>query len=260
MSYLLPGVLLLNPTDIKKSDKAVVGSALNKGFFELKQAPSVVVPATAAVWAVHSADVVNKGKSAGSCGSVQDVVQGAVHDMGPDLFSAFDLVLSQLHSGGSDVSDGCTDRILHRAAGHEMPPQAAALSSGSRAAAGSHGGIREQSRRQLRVRVAQGNGMPMPCISPAAMVMIQRYYALLRQQSPGYGQGEGAMEAGPHTLASLLRMATACARLHMRNDVTTMPDAILAIYLLQESMRAKVHVLSYRLLCSCDTNLHVSRL
>lgn len=256
----LPGVFLLNPTDIKKADKAVVGSALNKGCFELKQAPSVLVPATAAVWAVHSADGVNKGKSAGSSTSVQDVVQGAVHDMGSDLFSAFDLVLSPTHSGGSNVSDGCTDRILNRVARHELSPQAAALISGSEAAAGSGGGIREQSRRQLRVRVAQGSGMPMPCISPAAMVMIQRYYSLLRQQSPVYGQGEGAMEAGPHTLASLLRMATACARLHMRNDVTTMPDAILAIYLLQESMRAKVHMLFYRLLYSWDINLHVSRL
>ncbi|KAL0033805.1 hypothetical protein WJX77_005727 [Trebouxia sp. C0004] len=230
------GILLLNSIDIKKADRDVLGAALNKGHFEVQQAPSVVVPATAAVWAVHSADSLSRLKPAEASQSVQDMTQRSVCDLGPALFCAFDLMLPHAHSGDSDVAEACIDSILDRPArGH----QAAGVTSGRELGTGSVCSRRMEMRAELLQRIAQGASMATPCITPEAMMMIQRYYALLRQQGQGFGQAASLMDASTHTVASLLRMATACARLHLRNDVMTMPDAVLAIYLLQKSMRAK---------------------
>ena len=231
------GILLLNSFDIKKADRDVLGAALNKGRFELQQAPSVVVPATAAVWAVHSADSLSKTKPAETSQSVQDIIQQSVNDLGPGLFCAFDLILPHADSGDSAASEACIDSMLDRTARDQA---AAAVTSVREQGTGAVCSRRQEMGVELRQRVAQGASMAMPCITPEAMMMIQRYYALLRQQGQGYGQAASLVDAGSHTVASLLRMATACARLHQRNDVMTMPDAVLAIYLLQESMRAKV--------------------
>jgi len=230
------GILLLNSIDIQKADRDVLGAALNKGHFELQQAPSVVVPATAAVWAVHSADSLGRTKTAEASHSVQDIIQRSVSDLGPGLFCAFDLMLPHAHSGDSDAAEACVDSILDRTARGQL---ASGVSSG-REQADTVSSRREEMGAELRQRVAQGASMAMPCITPEAMMMIQRYYALLRQQGQGFGQAASLVDAGTHTVASLLRMATACARLHLRNDVIMMPDAVLAIYLIQESMRAKV--------------------
>ena len=234
---LFAGILLLNSTDIKKADRDLLGSALNKGRFEVQQAPSVVVPATAAVWAVHSADSLSRTKPAEASQSVQDIIQRSVSDLGPILFCAFDLILPYAHSGDSDAGEGCIDSILDRTARNQPT---AGVSSGREQGAGSVCSRGKEMGAELRQRVAQGASMAMPCITAEAMMMIQCYYALLRQQGQGYGQAGSLVDAGTHTVASLLRMATACARLHLRNDVMTMPDAVLAIYVLQESMRAKV--------------------
>ncbi len=231
------GILLLNSINIKKADRDVLGAALNKGHFELQQAPSVVVPATAAVWAVHSADSLSRTKPAEASQSVQDIIQRSVSDLGPGLFCAFDLMLPHAHSDDSDAAEACTDSILDRTARDQV---AAAVTSGREQGTGAICCRGKEMGAELRQRVAQGQSMAMPCMTPEAMMMIQRYYALLRQQGQGYGQASSLVDAGTHTVASLLRMATACARLHLRNDVITMPDAVLAIYLLQESMRAKV--------------------
>ena len=231
------GILLLNSFDIKKADRDVLGAALNKGRFELQQAPSVVVPATAAVWAVHSADSLSKTKPAETSQSVQDIIQRSINDLGPALFCAFDLILPHADSDDSDAGEACIDSILDRTARDQA---AAGVTSGREQGTGAVCSRRQEMGAELRQRVAQAASMAMPCITPEAMLVIQRYYALLRQQGQGYGQAASLVDAGTHTVASLLRMATACARLHLRNDVIAMPDAVLAIYLLQESMRAKV--------------------
>lgn len=236
------GILLLNSIDIKKADRDVLGSALNKGHFEVLQAPSVVVPATAAVWAMHSADSLARTKPANISQSVQDIIQRSVSDLGLSLFCAFDLMLPHAHSGDSDAAEACIDSILNRTT-RDQP--AAAVNSGREHATGSVCSRRKDKGAELRHRVAQGASMAVPCITPEAMMMIQCYYALLRQQGQGCGQAATLVDAGTHTVASLLRMATACARLHLRNNVMAMPDAVLAIYLLQESMRAKVKFTPY---------------
>ena len=218
------GILLLSLVGIKKTDKDALGACLNKGCYEPKQAPVLPVPATAAVWAVHCAEGFGKGK-ARSMTERLDAVQTSVQEVGPSLFSAFDLVLSHDHG---TRSEDYVDSILDRSA------RQGAAGVSSRGA----GTTRDGTSKDLRQQIAQGASMAMPCVSSQAMATIQQYYALLRQQG---GQQPGSvMDAGTRTVASLLRMATACARLHMRNDVILMPDAVLAIYLIQESMKAKV--------------------
>ena len=244
-AYLCAGILLLSSVDIKKGEKDALGSALNQGCFDLKEAPSVHVPATAAVWVVQCGDSAVKGKgstpiSMPASDNIQGLMQRTMQDMGVSLFNAFDLVLSHGHGNTAHDQDNIIESILDRAASHRPDSAASAAASATRRQAAQNGSRKEGVSRELKQRVAQGSSMTMPCIGPEAMMMVQQYYALLRQQSHGDGQLVSGMDAGSHTVASLLRMATACARLHMRNDVIAVPDAMLAIYLLQESMKAKV--------------------
>ncbi len=172
-----------------------------------------------------------------------------VQELGAGLFAAFDLALPY----DQNIDSHDADSILDRTAGGGRL-QSAASTSGREQSTLISKRRTDDMRRELRQTIAQGASLTMPCISPEAMLMIQQYYALLRQQSSSYGQPSSVMDPGSYTVASLLRMATACARLHMRNDVTTMPDAVLAIYLLQESLRAKVS-LAVLLVYSIDENV-----
>ena len=237
------GILMLSASDIKKAEREVLASALGKGCFELKQAPSLHVPAMAAVWALSSAEGASKSKSAvlsltGNANAVPQVMQGALQHMGFNLFTAFDLALAL--DPDSLVADSCMDVLIdrqassHAASSHTSGRVSSASSSSSIASS-----TRSITRQQLRQHMGEAASLPAPCISPCAVMMIQHYYALLRQQSPMQGP-TAAAAVGTHTVASLLRMATASARLHMRHDAMAMPDAVLAIYMLQESLKAKV--------------------
>ena len=234
------GILMLSAGDIKKGEREVLASALSKGCFELKQAPSLHVPATAAVWAVAPA----KGASKSKCGVltgeahvVPQVMQGAIQDMGLSLFATFDLALTVDHDSlvTESYMNILTDRqASSHAASSRAPGQGVSAGSSSRASS-----KRSVAKQQQRQQICEAASLPMPCISPRAVMMIQHYYALLRQQSAMQGP-TAAAAVGTHTVACLLRMATASARLHMRNDAVAMPDAVLAIYMLQESLKAKV--------------------
>lgn len=230
---------MLSAGDIKKGEREVLASALSKGCFELKQAPSLHVPATAAVWAVAPAEGASKSKCGvltGNAHVVPQVMQGAMQNMGFSLFAAFDLALAVDHD--SLVTESYMNILIDRqasshAASSSAPGQGVSASS-SRASS-----IRSIAKQQVRQQIGEAASLPMPCISPRAVMMIQHYYALLRQQSAVQGP-TAAAAVGTHTVACLLRMATASARLHMRNDAVAMPDAVLAIYMLQESLKAKV--------------------
>ena len=249
---------MLSTSDIQKAEREVLASALSKGSFELKQAPSLHIPATAAVWALSSAGGGSKSKSGvvtGNMDAVPQVMQGALQDMGFSLFAAFDLALAVDHD--NLVTDSCMDILIDRqasshAASSHVPGRGISACSSSSSASSN----RSITRQQLRQLIGEAASLPPPCISPRAMMMIQHYYAILRQQSPM--QGPSAAAVGTHTVASLMRMATASARLHMRNDAMAMPDAVLAIYMLQESLKAKVcHHFAHKLqlrACYCHTD------
>ena len=232
---------MLSAGDIKKGEREVLASALSKGCFELKQAPSLHVPATAAVWAVAPAEGASKSKCGvltGNAHVVPQVMQGAMQDMGFSLFAAFDLALAVDHD--SLVTESYMNVLIDRqasshAASSRAPGQGVSASSSSSRASSK----RSIAKQQLRQQIGEAASLSMPCISPRAVMMIQHYYALLRQQNAMQGP-TAAAAVGTHTVACLLRMATASARLHMRNDAVAMPDAVLAIYMLQESLKAKV--------------------
>lgn len=235
---------MLSASDVKRTEREVLASGLSKGCFELRQAPSLQIPAVAAVWALSSAEGVSKSKSGvlsltSNANAVPQMMQGAMQDMGFSLFAAFDLALAL--EPDSLVTDSCMDTLMDRqasshAASSHAPGRGNSASSSSSSIASSK---RSVARKQLRQQIGDAANLPEPCISPHAMMMIQHYYALLRQQSPMQGP-TAAGAVGTYTVASLLRMATASARLHLRHDAVAMPDAVLAIYMLQESLKAKV--------------------
>ena len=231
------GILLLDSVDLKKADKDMLGSALSRGLFDLKQAPSLPVPATAAVWLLHSGDNVVKGSSAPSPGSLQQVIQQSAQHLGAGLFAAFDLVLPHSNDAESHDTDDYLDSILDRTA---CQGDQSHMSMSGRQSQPDGNATRQQASMMLKGRLAKSVGMPMPCISSEALMMMQCYYALLRQQHQAVGTEVPGMAPGTYTVTTLMRMASASARLHLRQDVTTMPDAVLAIYMLQKSMKAKV--------------------
>ena len=234
---------MLRINDVRKAERDSLGSALSLGCFQLKQAPSLPIPATAAVWAVHSSDSSGKGKTSISTDHAEasaQMMQAALHDMGISLFNAFDLALVYDHDSIS--THDYMDSILNRQASSGARSTAVAVSASSSrvSSTSSISRRREAVKQQLKQTIARATAMPMPCIAADAMLMIQQYYALLRQQGQGQGQGHAALDVGTHTVASLLRLTTASARLHLRNDVQAMPDAVLAIYMLQQSLKDKV--------------------
>lgn len=233
---------MLSASDIKKPEREILASGLSKGCFELKQAPSLHIPAVAAVWALSSAEGASKSKPAvlsltGNANAVPQMMQGAMQDMGFSLFAAFDLALAL--DPDSLVTESCMDTLIDRQASSHAASSSHVAGRGSSASSSRSSGKRSVVRQQLRQQIGDAASLPAPCISPRAVMMIQHYYALLRQQSPMQGP-TAAAAVGTHTVASLLRMATASARLHMRHDAVAMPDAVLAIYMLQESLKAKV--------------------
>lgn len=238
--------------DLKKAEKDVLGSALSRGFFDLKQAPSLPVPATAALWLLHSGDNTFKGNACSD--SLQQLLQQSAQHLGPNLFAAFDLVLPHsLGNAESCTTDAYMDSMLKRTAHQDVQSQTSVSGSNVQA---EKDGKREQERMMLKQRLMQSAGMPLPCISSRALMMMQSYYALLRQQHQALGSDVTGMSPGTYTVATLMRIASASARLHMRQDVVTMPDAVLAIYLLQKSMKAKV---SSQLQLCCAQHVTVIR-
>ena len=244
------GILLLSTNDVKKAERETLGAALSKGCFELKQASSLHIPATAAVWAVHSGDSAGRGKIGISTGHAESarqmMTQGAAQDMGHSFLTAFDLTLACDHGG--IMTEDYMDSILSRQASKEASSSNVTGQGTSSCDSSSSGSSsRKAVRQRLRQTIHKAADLPLPCISPDAMMMIQQYYALLRQQC--HGQAHTALNVGSHTVAGLLCMASASARLRGQNDVEAMPDAVLAIYMLQLSLKAKVcchqHTLQY---------------
>ena len=180
------------------------------------------------------------------------MMQGAVQDMGHSLLTAFDLTVAYDHD--NIMTEDYMDRVLDRQAGKDaascVTRQGTPSCIGSgRGSSSSRGAVRRRSRQTI----AEAADLPLPCISSDAMMIIQQYYALLRQQC--HGQTHTMLDVGTHTVAGLLRLASACSRLHGRNDVEAMPDAVLAIYMLQQSLKAKVYCGCNDVLCKMHENL-----
>ena len=221
--------------DVKKTERAALGNALNRGSLELRNAPALTIPATAVMWLVYPEDTV---KECACSDSLQQATQKATQHLGAGLYAAFDVVLPHNRSTDSQDAHAYMDSILSRMAHKAGQSGAAAVAGRLNAKQSNINNM--QIGVLLRQRLAQSANLPVPCISPEALTMLQNYYALLRQQHQGHESDVSGISPGTYTLASLVRMASASARLHMRQGVNAMPDAVLAIYLLQQSMKAKV--------------------
>lgn len=241
------GVLIVDSAQLIEAEKAKLGSALELGHVE--PTPAVQVPATAAVWLFTSADTLSKGKAhssfaTGSTGSCEQIVQDAERELGLGLVKAFDLLHCcnlepelQPDNGHSTAATSGTipSNILPR------PVSTAAARFRHTGATQSTAGNATTLQHALTYRVSASASMQNPAVTEEAMTMIQEYYAFIRQN---IGQPSSCRDVGPHTVVSLLRMASACARLHARHDVLPMPDVVLAVFLLQESLKAQVRRLS----------------
>ena len=237
----------MDSAQLMKAEKARLGSALELGYVE--PTPAVQVPTTAAVWLFTSADTLSKGKAHGSfasgnSGSCEQLVQDAEKELGLGLVKSFDLLhvcnfepKLQHDSAQSTAAtnDTVPSNILQRV------PHTAAARVRHAAATQSRIGNATALQHALMHRVSVSASMQNPIVTEEAMTMIQEYYAFIRQS---IGQRSSYRDVGPHTAISLLRMASACARLHSRHDVLPMPDVVLAVYLLQESLKAQVRKLS----------------
>lgn len=236
------GILLLDSIHIRKQDKAALGAAIDQG--HLEPLLSMHAPATAVVWLFTSPQPSSKGRAQSSCaaGSTEiwpQMVQHAEKDLGPALMKPFDVLLicDEDPEWGADNSSSSSASMQHTA--HDGPAQSSrAPAAGYRQTLNSNSELQHL----LRHRLATSASMQSPEATEEAMAMIQQYYAFIRQQD--FALPASCRDVGPHTLVSLLRMATSCARLHLRHDVLPMPDVVVAIFLLQESLKAQVSLLA----------------
>lgn len=255
------GILIVDSAQLMKAEKAKLGSALEQGWVE----PTPAVPATAAVWLFSSAETLSKAKAHssfanGSTGSCQEIVQDAERELGLGLVKAFDLLHFcnlepelQHDSAQSTaaISGTMPSSILQR------PATTAAARFRHTDATQSTAGNATTLQHALMHRVSASASVQTPTVTEEAMTMIQEYYAFIRQN---IGQNSSCRDVGPHTVVSLLRMASACARLHARHDVLPMPDVILAVFLLQESLKAQVRRLSGSLYVVVDVCINSIRM
>lgn len=240
------GVLLVDSAQLTKAEKPKLGLGLESGF--LQPIPAMQVPVTAAVWLSASAEALSKSKAytssyaTGTAGSCQNMIQNAKRELGADLVKAFDLV-SPCHL---DPKVQQNSTACNAAASTAMPnstfwtPATSSAARQRRAAATQHTQTNNMSTLQhaLTYRLAHSASMQPPAVTEEAMSIIQGYYAFIRQQN--MMQPITCSVIGPHTVTSLLRMATSCARLHFRHNVVPMPDVTLAIFLLQQSLKTQV--------------------
>lgn len=77
-------------------------------------------------------------------------------------------------------------------------------------------------------------------VVPEASQLLQEYYLHLRQDS---GSAFAEQDVNVAAMRSLVRLASACARLHHRAAVLPFPDAVLAIKLLDQTLAIKVRAL-----------------
>lgn len=240
------GVLIIDSAQLKNTEKAKLGTALEQGHMEL--APSVQVPATAATWMFTSAETVSKGKthnsfaSSSAC-SGQQMLQHAEKELTLGLIQAFDLVcfcnldpeLQHETAEGSAAADNA-------AYSNTSWAQSDAAATRRQCTAARQSNLTNTSTLQhaLMFTVATSASMQSPVVTEEAVTTLQDYYAFIRQN---LGQDGSCRHIGPHTVVSLLRMASACARLHARHDVLPMPDVTLAIFLLQETLKSQVRAL-----------------
>lgn len=88
-------------------------------------------------------------------------------------------------------------------------------------------------RQQLQLQMAKACSLPPPLLTEASQAFLRSYYCLLRAESVPITQKDA--------LHSLVKLATASARLSLRHEVTPL-DCTLAVFLMEQSNGSQFHV------------------
>ncbi|GAQ90423.1 hypothetical protein KFL_006370080 [Klebsormidium nitens] len=132
----------------------------------------------------------------------------------PRLLSSFDIVHRLSAFEGREADRRSSGELLDSTEEHNAPEVA----------------------ETLKVHLQRAGLLPSPRVTRDARELLQAYYMLVRR-SQSLGTENAYVSLA--TLESLMRVASASARLFLRVEVLEMPDATLAIFMHERSLEAK---------------------
>ncbi|KAG2431246.1 hypothetical protein HYH02_013380 [Chlamydomonas schloesseri] len=189
--------------------------------------PELSVPITATVWAaaVRHATAADCDPEA-SGGAPSGGRRGGGGGRGP--------VPGSLRGGWSGLDESCFDVVLGHVAvddvAAEMALDEGSLDPGDRRPLDP--GEAAALTAALRAHVAAAALLvPGPALSDAGLDLLMRYYVAVRQSGVKVSQAE--------VLRALVKVATACARLHLRSQVAEAPDCVLAVLLTEATLACR---------------------
>ncbi|KAG2431248.1 hypothetical protein HYH02_013382 [Chlamydomonas schloesseri] len=189
--------------------------------------PELSVPITATVWAaaVRHATAADCDPEA-SGGAPSGGRRGGGGGRGP--------VPGSLRGGWSGLDESCFDVVLGHVAvddvAAEMALDEGSLDPGDRRPLDP--GEAAALSAALRAHVAAAALLvPGPALSDAGLDLLMRYYVAVRQSGVKVSQAE--------VLRALVKVATACARLHLRSQVAEAPDCVLAVLLTEATLACR---------------------
>ncbi|PNH05109.1 hypothetical protein TSOC_008672 [Tetrabaena socialis] len=183
--------------------------------------PEFVLPLNPTVWAVAYRQAGAEGGGGGGGQGARRTGRGAYGGGGGGA------VPGSLRGSWSGLEDSRFDCVLEHAQGQDAAA-AMALDAGS-LDEGSSGAYLVDA---LQQHVAAAALLaPPPQLSDAALDLLTRYYVSVRQSGVQVTQAE--------VLRCLVKLATACARLHLRHQVLEAPDCVLAVLLMERTLACR---------------------
>lgn len=131
------------------------------------------------------------------------------HQLSEELCDLFDIVIPCALQHDSEYDQVAIDRLLHDSSDAPKTP---------------HYG-------SLRSVLDKACSMKRPRLTKDAKLLLQNYYTFIRKRNTGH---ERCVPV--HVSESLLRLATASARLRLSASIQSTPDATLAIKLTEETL------------------------
>ncbi|EFJ52432.1 hypothetical protein VOLCADRAFT_86511 [Volvox carteri f. nagariensis] len=225
------GIVVVEAEQLSAKHKAQLCDTLSKPVVTLAPGrPELSIPVTATVWASACRHATSDGGGAASSMYGSRGRRGGRGAYG----GGFGPVPGSCRGGWSGLDESRFDVVL------ELPPNddvaaTFALDAGSLgegAAAAADGLDEVYMRDALRSHVAAAALMsPSPQLSDAALELLMRYYVAVRQSGVQVTQSE--------VLRSLVKLATASARLHLRCQVLESPDCVLAVLLMERTLSGR---------------------
>ncbi|KAK9914817.1 hypothetical protein WJX75_000910 [Coccomyxa subellipsoidea] len=211
------GVLLLQHHQLKKKEQDALAHTLEHSSKSVCADPALSVSVTAAVWMIADQKDIRQ-----NCNSKKGRGMSSTSEkthLSGNLLGAFDLVTS--NSTADDMELEAIEHILDFSSEAGTDTDESSLEQ--MAALG----------RCMERHMAKAACMQQPTMSTGAANFLQQYFMALRQ----YDAADFGVTAG--TLSSLARLAIASARLHLRDTVLALPDAVLAIIMFERSCDSK---------------------